>query len=249
MDFVMPNTLAHPTERAAPVPLLRALVADDDPGSRRFLSDGLCSLAVSVQSCGDGVEALRRLRETRFDLVLLDCRMPGAGAQRILTLLRRDPSAGSADAFAVATSAELAPADRRSLLAAGFNGLLSKPCGLADLRRILVRVQPERFGMDLLDDDAALLATGDAATMRALRLLLGVELSQLDAELDRLNRNPSGFAERLHRLRSSCGFCGATALSEQVVLLQRQLEQGESTRLSLVHFRKALHATLDALNC
>jgi len=100
----------------------------------------------------------------------------------------------------------------------------------------------------MLDDQAALTATGDATTMRALRLLLREELALLHQELDTLSRDPSGFGERLHRLRSSCGFCGAAALSAQTVLLQRQLLQRGATPVALARFRRALLATLQALD-
>jgi CheY-like chemotaxis protein len=223
-------------------------VADDDPGSCRFLSDGLRSLGVSVTSCADGTQALALVRNERFDLLLLDCRMPGHGAQQILALLRQEPRAGSADSFAVATSAEMNAHDRRSLFAAGIGEILLKPCMLGDLQRILDLVQPGHHGPGLLDDTAAITASGDAGTMRALRQLLRAELIQLEQELDQLETDRASFGDRLHRLRSSCGFCGAAALSTQVVLLQRQLSQAATAPVSLVHFRRALRTTLQALD-
>jgi HPt (histidine-containing phosphotransfer) domain-containing protein len=109
-------------------------------------------------------------------------------------------------------------------------------------------VQPDCHYAGMLDDQAALTATGDATTMRALRLLLREELALLHQELDTLSRDPTGFGERLHRLRSSCGFCGAAALSAQTVLLQRQLLQRGATPVALARFRRALLATLQALD-
>jgi hypothetical protein len=100
----------------------------------------------------------------------------------------------------------------------------------------------------MLDDHAALTTTGDATTMRALRLLLREELALLHQELDALSRDRAGFSERLHRLRSSCGFCGAAALSTQTVLLQRQLLLRGATPVALARFRKTLLATLQALD-
>ncbi|HEY0198896.1 MAG TPA: response regulator [Rhodanobacter sp.] len=233
--------------RHANIPPPRVLVADDDPSSRRFLRDGMRSLGVPVDSCADGTTALERVLVEAFDLLLLDCRMPGLGALQILAQLRSEPRAASFDSFAVATSAEMEPALRQSLLAAGFGDVLPKPCGLADLQRILALMQPGHHGAQLLDDDAALTTTGDEATMRALRSLLREELAQLDRELDRLRLDRTAFGERLHRLRSSCGFCGATALSTQVILLQRQLGSADGAAFSLTRFRHALRVTMQAL--
>lgn len=78
----------------------------------------------------------------------------------------------------------------------------------------------------LLDDDAALAAIGgNAEALHALRGLLAQELAALLAES--ANATPgascSTWRENLHRLRASCGFCGATALAEAAVLLDRGL--------------------------
>ena len=234
----------------APVPYLspRVLVADDDAASCRFLCDGLRSLGAQAQACADGTAALQHACAEVFDLLLLDCRMPGAGALQILDLLRDDVQARSVDSVAVATTAELEPGDRQPLLAAGFSEILLKPCGLADLRRMLALVQPDRFDACVLDDRVALSTSGDATTMRALRLLLREELALLHQELDSLSRDRDGFSERLHRLRSSCGFCGATTLSSQTILLQQQLSCHGASPAALARFRKALLATLQALD-
>ncbi len=196
--------------------------------------------------CTNGLAALERLQVERFDLLLLDCRMPGAGALEILTQLRDDADALSADSMAVATTAELAPSDRAPLLAAGFSEILLKPCGLNDLQRVLT--QSDRRGIAILDDSAAMMTTGDATTMRALRLLLREELAVLERELDQISVDRVDFGERLHRLRSSCGFCGAATLSTQTALLQRQLATADGAPVSLVRFRHALLATIQALD-
>ncbi len=226
---------------------LRVLVADDDPGSCRFLGDGLRSLGARVNTFADGATALARARAERFDLLLLDCRMPDGGARHILRQLRDDPRASSAQSVAVATSAELASADRRTLLAAGFSEALPKPCTLADLRRVLSLVQANHPSC-VLDDAAALHSSGDTATMRALRLLLREELTALQRELGDLSQDLVAFADRLHRLRSSCGFCGVTALAQQTARMQQQLSQDGATPAALASFRKAIRATLKALD-
>jgi DNA-binding response OmpR family regulator len=56
---------------------LRALVVDDEPGVRFFLEETLRRAGHSVVSAANGEEALTRLRETRFDLLLLDLKLGG----------------------------------------------------------------------------------------------------------------------------------------------------------------------------
>mgnify|MGYP001546903463 FL=1 len=237
----------RPSATLSQPPHPQVLVADDDPGSCRFLGDGLRALGATVDTCANGKAALALARARKFDLLLLDCRMPDGGALQILTQLRDDARAGSADSVAVATSAELEPADRRRLLAVGFSEVLLKPCTLIDLRRVLALVQAQGPAC-VLDDGAALYSSGDTTTMRALRQLLREELALLQRELDRLSEDPVAFADRLHRLRSSCGFCGATALAHQATLIQQQLARDGVTAATLAGFRSALGTTLQALD-
>lgn len=244
----MTSPTAQPDFTPASTTIPRVLVADDDPTSCRFLCDGLRSLGADAEACADGLTALERVRTGAFDLLLLDCRMPGAGALGILTQLHEQAPKHLIDSIAVATTAELEPGDRQRLVEAGFSEILIKPCGLADLQRVLTLAQPDRHDACLLDDRAAIITTGDTTTMRALRLLLREELALLHRELDDLSRDPADFSERLHRLRSACGFCGATTLSAQTVLLQQRVLQDEVTPIAMARFRKALQTTLQALD-
>jgi CheY-like chemotaxis protein len=166
----------------------------------------------------------------------------------VLATLRQDPKARSSDCTAVATSAEMDATERQRLLSAEFSEVLQKPCNVADLRRILALVQAGATSQPLLDDAQAIATMGDADVVKAMRTLLRAELVGLYQDMDVLRDDSASLAERLHRLRSSCGFCGASALATQAMLLQRHLKLGHSGSLApLSRFRKALMATIEAL--
>lgn len=243
------TTPSSDLSRASGAPeTVRALVADDDPTSRLFLVEALRSLGLDAHACNDGPAAIALAHDESFDLLLLDCRMPGAGAEEVLSTLRQDPDARSNDCTAVATSADMDASERQRLLSAEFSEVLQKPCNLSDLRRILALVQAGAAALPLLDDAQAVATMGDAEVVKAMRTLLRAELVGLYQDLDILRDDPAAFAERLHRLRSSCGFCGAAALATQATLLQRHLKLGHSGSLApLSRFTKALMATIEAL--
>lgn len=54
----------------------RVLIADDEPLIRRALDDFLTGLGYETATAGDGRQALALARDTAFDLVMLDLRMP-----------------------------------------------------------------------------------------------------------------------------------------------------------------------------
>jgi len=176
---------------------------------------------------GDGAEALARGQEHRFDLLLLDLAMPGLGGIEVLARLRVDAGAASRRSPALATSADLSAAQQRWLRQHGFAGAVGKPVALEALLQALAAYrdgvigevrEPSaplyRTGVGLLDDDAALIACGDRAVVAGLRRIFHAELVAFPAELEVLLRLDGEMAlrDRLHRLRSSCGFCGAAGL-------------------------------------
>ena len=79
----------------APTPTLscaRLLVVDDDPLIRELHTRVLVAAGYEVTSAEDGIDALERLAEETFDLVLTDKHMPRLNGLSIVLALR---SAGS----------------------------------------------------------------------------------------------------------------------------------------------------------
>lgn len=236
--------MPYPTSAAEPY----LLVADDDAPTRCFLGDAFRQFGARVVFAANGNEALALARNETFDLLVLDCRMPGAGAVEILSRLRTDPEANSSCRPAVASSAELDIQAQQSLLATGFHAVLHKPCTLADLRGILALAAVGLRTVPVLDDGQALHTSGTPSVVQALRGLLRQELLAIDQELDELALDPKGLEARLHKLRSSCGFCGATSLSEHIVSLQQHLKlDHRGAMLPLVEFRRSMQETIDVL--
>lgn len=246
------ETAMAPEQPTPSTPARRAaiLVAEDDAASGQYFRDALeaCGWDVSVERDGD--LALDLASRRHFDVLLLDCHMPGAAAVQILAALRSDARAASHASAAIATSAELPPRQRRQLEDAGFAGTVAKPVGVQQLQatvRALLPADADAPG-DLLDDRAALRSSGSPDAVRALRELFARELRGLTDELDALVREPAQLAARLHRLLASCGFCGAHALADASLRLKQQVAQGAVPVADEVErFRQTLASTLDAL--
>ena len=62
----------------------RVLVVDDEPAMRRTLQALLRLEGFEVDTAAEGREALRKLGETQFDVLVLDLRMPGMGGTEVL---------------------------------------------------------------------------------------------------------------------------------------------------------------------
>jgi len=69
-------------------PMPSILIVDDDEAVRRSFTRVLGGAHCRTASAVDGEEALRALARERFDVVLLDLRMPGAGGIAVLKSIK-----------------------------------------------------------------------------------------------------------------------------------------------------------------
>ena len=91
---IVPGALTTTPVRAdatQPLPRLaglRVLVADDEPSVRATVRRLLERRGATIVVAADGLEAQARLRDERFDLVVLDVQMPGCDGYDVLTFAR-----------------------------------------------------------------------------------------------------------------------------------------------------------------
>lgn len=66
----------------------KVLVVDDDAPSRELFCEALASAGYAVRAASDGLNALRHMEETQFDVVLTDVSMPQMDGLELLTKIR-----------------------------------------------------------------------------------------------------------------------------------------------------------------
>ena len=71
--------------------MAHVLAVDDDPSIRILLESSLMMMGHDVTLASDGEEALERMAETEFDLVLLDIMMPRMNGYEVLERMRSTP--------------------------------------------------------------------------------------------------------------------------------------------------------------
>ncbi len=116
----------------------RVLVAEDNEANVRLIERMLGRLGIDVIAVGDGRQAVSAVRESLFDLILMDLHMPEMDG---LDATRAIRSAGH-DIPIVALTANAMNSDRQACLAAGMNDYLSKPVRATDLSAALHRWLP-----------------------------------------------------------------------------------------------------------
>ncbi|MBA5708315.1 response regulator [Pseudomonas fulva] len=118
----------------------RILLVEDNPVNQLVAKGMLAKLGCQVELATQGVEALARLEEQAFDLVLMDCNMPvmdGYEATRRIRQRGRWPGLP-----VVALTANAMPEERERCRAAGMDDYLAKPFRREDLLAVVDRWVP-----------------------------------------------------------------------------------------------------------
>jgi chemosensory pili system protein ChpA (sensor histidine kinase/response regulator) len=86
------GAVAHRRPRGAPARKARVLLVDDSISVRKFVGQMLDKAGFEVATANDGAEALARLAEGRFDVVVTDLEMPRVNGYELLEDVRRRPA-------------------------------------------------------------------------------------------------------------------------------------------------------------
>ena len=104
---------------------MKILVAEDNFNNRLILHDILTFYKYEVIEADNGVAAIDVAKREKPDLILMDLQMPAKDGFEALAAIRKDPEIKAVPIIAVTASAM--PADRAKVLAAGFDGYVTKP--------------------------------------------------------------------------------------------------------------------------
>jgi two-component system phosphate regulon sensor histidine kinase PhoR len=102
------------------------LIADDYPDNLRLLSVRLCTEGYTFITAADGVETLKKLREEKPDLVLLDINMPRKDGLEVLQEMRADPEIAHIPVIVV-SAARVGSGDVLAGLNLGADDYIVKP--------------------------------------------------------------------------------------------------------------------------
>ncbi len=134
----LPATARALRPEAALTPM-EVLVVEDNPVNQIYVEAQLAALGHRSHAAADGAQALELLLLRRFDLVLMDCHMPGMDGYAATRALRAHEAADPARCRTpvIALTASAMAEDRQHCIDAGMDGFLSKPFTRDELERTL----------------------------------------------------------------------------------------------------------------
>lgn len=241
--------LPQATEKSQPEPEqdetdlhgLRILIAEDQEIIRRVTARTLEARGARIVAVADGREAVAEAEHARFDLILLDLRMPGLDGVSAARMIR-DGQGPNARTPILGVTAQKGP-ETAALLAKGvFTACLTKPVEAAALPFYLAAAlgrgqkpaDHRPYGQTLVDSEAVdwLVESPDFASR-----LFGNLRSESETVLNALSRARSAeefiaLAEDVHRLSGLAKICGAVALGDALDHIDRAAQAGETAAIA-----------------
>jgi two-component system KDP operon response regulator KdpE len=104
------------------------LIVDDEPQIRRVLRSALAKQGYVVKDARSGEEALEKLRDARFDVIILDRNMPGMGGLAACREIR-----SGSEAIIIMLTVRKAEPDQVDALDAGADDYMTKPFSAPEL--------------------------------------------------------------------------------------------------------------------
>lgn len=116
---------------------LHILVAEDNRVNQQIVFETLMGFGYKPHVVGSGVEALDALRESKYDLILMDCQMPEMDGFATTKIIRESESLNYKNIPIVAMTANAIAGDRERCLEAGMDDYVSKPLRDTELVRVI----------------------------------------------------------------------------------------------------------------
>jgi len=113
---------------------IRILVAEDNPVNQKVVVKQLMSLGYQAEVVNNGQEAVDRLKEHEYDVVLMDCQMPIMDGYRATQEIRSFEGERKRTTI-IAITANAMPEDRQRCMDSGMDDYMSKPASREDLRK------------------------------------------------------------------------------------------------------------------
>jgi CheY-like chemotaxis protein len=119
----------------------KILLVEDNILNQKLIFLNLKNLGFVIDVANNGKEALEKVKENSYDLILMDLMMPVMDGLEASLKIREWESNNSRHTFIVGLTANTLDADREKCLEHGMDEYLSKPFDLNEFNNVLRRLE------------------------------------------------------------------------------------------------------------
>lgn len=236
-----------------PVAQMSVLAADDNDINREFLLGVLGPAVAALKVVEDGLQAVTAAAAQHYDVLLLDQHMPGHDGLQVLQITRQHYQDNLPDLLpplAIAITADARRTEQDRLLAAGFDGFLTKPISAAQLLsnialinehpgHPLLNARSQQQISEQLNDKLALKRLDNNREL--LHTLREKLLQELSVVINSINHSISAgdwqqAAVQAHKLAGGAAYTGADMLAASCQQLETSVT-ADARQQHLAHLR------------
>ncbi|QKK04323.1 MAG: response regulator [Pseudomonadota bacterium] len=232
----------------------RILIAEDNPSVRDVLERQFVHLGIQADFAENGIEAMNKLAERDYGLLLTDLHMPEMDGYTLVARLRaieEDENRTTLDERLpiIALTADVQLSRRQVYLSRGFDECLLKPISLGQMRRLLIRwgllseqaedvpAQAQNNAKSIddstpIDAEAAKELLGgfdEAAIMEMLGFFVEMTEPLIDSlEKSHKNKDLEKLEEDAHSLKGAAHSACCTALGQVAAKIETCLQNGDT---------------------
>ncbi|MBF0357633.1 MAG: response regulator [Magnetococcales bacterium] len=225
------------TRQASPCKLL---IVEDSDINAEVTIEMLNILGYSADWADNGESALRYIADKQYDLVFMDCHMPGLDGYETTSRIRLNESMGNSGFHLpiIALTAKAMEEDRNLCISVGMDDYLAKPIQAKDLQLMIEKwcSQPEeRFnGVSGLDKEAFenyKKQVGERSGKIVARFINRLPTHLQDIEDGIKNQNLLEVAQSAHKLKGIARQFGAALLGNLCEQLEQDLKSASVEEL------------------
>jgi len=252
----------------------RVLAVDDNTVNREVLNEALLALGVAADFAESGPQAIELTARTHYDLIFMDCSMPGMDGFEATSRIRsNEREAGRPRAQIAALTAHVSGTDPDQFARAGMDAHVTKPFAIADIAEALRAAcggEPQERTEAPKDtgtpaDDAPLLAGQTIDMFEMLGAANGGQMAQKVFGLF-ANHAPKGLADLrdaaknapderahlvdlAHALKSMCASAGAERARLRCQAIEDAAHAGETIDARMLDgLERTINETLAAMD-
>jgi two-component system sensor histidine kinase BarA len=256
-DNTIANIEAPNIESLPDLSTLSILVADDNEFNRLLLTHLLERQHANVICVNDGQQAVDLAQRQRFDLLLLDLKMPVKLGSEALLEIRSQANNLNYKTPAIAITAHITSGEERAHHISSFDGYLIKPIEQQKFFQLVEQlineydydtqpfISPNKNYDSQLSSKPFVYELAKRS-MNADPLFMSIMLEKFFSELPKYEASISKFIKQgdykeaaaiVHKTHGSASYCGTPSLKLSAKLLEDALTSSEKLQVHKVHMR------------
>ncbi|MCG7969067.1 MAG: response regulator [Candidatus Thiodiazotropha taylori] len=228
------------------------LVVDDNDINLKLISTLMRGKGAIVTEAYDGLSAISKTQNNRYDLILMDIHMPKMKGTEAAEIIRRNEN-GSSHTPIIALTADAVPATRNQIAESGMDGYLLKPIDEPQMWSVINNIFSQDSTDSMIvsqqlaaepvmsfnelpvrDTDKLLAITGGDQQLademfKQLCLELPQQLLTIKKLIDESDWN--NLKELAHKIHGSTSSCGVPALDYKVKEFEKVCKQEDTDQL------------------